>query len=78
MSDAEKSQKEEVSNNTEKEPLTLEDIDKAFSLAWVELFKQKHELETLIDSKFAEQNELIKKIFLELIAINKKLGGTHG
>lgn len=73
---------EQVSNNTEKEepmvkhnrealgyekkPMTLEDLDKGFGIAFMLLFRQKKELEELIESKFAEQNEIIKLILKRL------------
>ena len=49
-----------------KKPLTHEDLDRGFSLAWVELFKQKRELEILIKDNFERQNDILKLILKEL------------
>lgn len=48
------------------EKLTLEDIDKAFSMAWKELFRQKKEILELIDKREAENNELLKIIIKKI------------
>jgi len=55
-----------MTEDYEKKPLTLEDLDKAFSLAWIELFKQKAEFESVVRDNFEKQNELIKRILQEV------------